>query len=176
MIDSSDYSLKSDNNQAQQNNLWEKIKWLGFWRSLVYLMLVSLGGGISYSWYFFIEEMIFSIENSVSKFLSRPIKLGEIEAVSFNSIRLGETNLPTTEVENDYVIAEAVEISLNPFSLLKKRVELDIDIYGATGYLKQDENNSWLKLKLNKRKSTEGGWKFLVNEITLSIPLTSSSE
>jgi translocation and assembly module TamB len=167
MVDTSDFFSKSDNKE-QNNNSLKKMNYRNFWRSLIYLMLLSLGGGISYSWYFLTQKMIPMIEKPVSRYLSRPVKLGEIKAVSFTSIRLGESYLPNTELENDHVIAKNVEIKVNPLKLLQKQVKLDINIDQAIGYLQQDENNQWLKLKLNKKKYQPGQWRFTVDKITIN--------
>ena len=164
MVDNPDSLWKSnDDNQASLKRL---ISWHNFWRSLVYLMLVSLGGGLSYSWYFLTQESLPTIEKAVSNYLSRPIRLGEVEAISLTSIRLGESHLPTTDTENDYAIAKGVEISIDLWQLLKQRVELTIDIDQAEALLQQDVSNAWLKLKL-KRGERREGWRVTVKQISL---------
>ena len=165
MIDTPDSSLKSNNKKkASLDNI---ISWRNFLRSLIYLMLVSLGGGLSYSWYFLTEEALPTTEKFLGKYLSRPIELGEVEAISFTSVRLGKSTLPTTQEENDYVVAESVDISINPWQLFNQRVELTIDINDAEVLLQQDEKKGWLKLKLNRGRKREG-WKVRVKEIRVN--------
>ncbi len=164
MIDTPDYSSQS-NNSHQKNNYSSKAKLSNFWRSLIYLMLLSLGGGISYSWYFLTQEMIPMIEKPVSAYLSRPIKLGEVKAVSLTSIVIGKSYLPATNQENDFLVAQEVEIKINLWELVNNKVELEIILHQAQGYLQQDNNNSWLKLQLRKNKDNAKKWRFTVNEI-----------
>ena len=164
MLDTSNDSPKSANNQ---NKSFNKANYLNFWRWLIYLMLLSLGGGISYGWYFLTQKMIPMIEEPVSKYLSRPIKLGEIEAISFNSIRIGESHLPKTNTNNNYAIVQAVVVKINPFKLFQKEVELDITIDSAKGYLQQDENNQWFTLSLNNNTPQGGKWRVAVSEIAV---------
>ncbi|MGI0483347.1 hypothetical protein ACN4EE_21525, partial [Geminocystis sp. CENA526] len=141
-----------------------------FWRWLTYLTLLSLGGGVSYSWYFFTQQLIPSIEQSVSDYISRPVKLGKIEAISFNKIRLGESRIETTDTENDFVIAEGVEISLNPLQLLaNQEINIGLNILNPQGFLQQNKDNSWIKLDLNNEQEFSFfGKYFHVDRITLN--------
>ncbi|NCO77649.1 MAG: hypothetical protein GW885_05045, partial [Cyanobacteria bacterium] len=163
MINASDYPI-SENPEGNQE-YQELVKCHNFWRWFIYLALVSLGGGLSYGWYFLTQKLIPMVEKPVSNYLSRPVKLGKIEGISLTGIRLGKSSIETTDNENDFLIAEGVEISLNPLKLLAKKVDLSITIINANGYLQQDKNNSWISLKLNKEKQNSSGWYFSVNNI-----------
>ncbi|WP_373480125.1 translocation/assembly module TamB domain-containing protein [Geminocystis sp.] len=163
MINASDYPI-SENPEGNQE-YQELVKCHNFWRWFIYLALVSLGGGLSYGWYFLTQKLIPMVEKPVSNYLSRPVKLGKIEAISLTGIRLGKSSIETTDNENDFLIAEGVEISLNPLKLLEKKVDLSITIINANGYLQQDKNNNWISLKLNKDNQNSSGWYFSVNNI-----------
>ncbi|WP_158412765.1 translocation/assembly module TamB domain-containing protein [Geminocystis herdmanii] len=140
-----------------------------FWRWLTYLILLSLGGGVSYSWYFFTQQLIPSIEKSVTDFISRPVKLGKIEAISFNTIRLGESSIETTKIENDFVIAEGVEIKFNPLQLLaNQEINIGLNILNPQGFLQQNKDDSWIQLNLNDEISNEFlGKSIHINNISL---------
>ncbi len=164
MVKTPDYSPKSDDEQ-KQNKLLSKINFLKFWRSLLYLMLLSLGGGISYSWHFWTQKMIPTIEESVSKTLSRPIKLGKVQAISFTCVVLGESYLPSTYRDNDFVIAETVKIDINLFKIFTKEIDLKITLQKAKVSLKKDKDNAWLRLRLKSKKTPSGKLRVNVNAI-----------
>ena len=137
-------------------------------RLLIYFFLLSLAGSLSYGWYFLTQKLIPAIETPVSNYLGREVQLGEIESISFTSIRLGESQIPTNEKDNDYVIAEGVEITINPFLLLQRQVDLTIKLIRPFGYLQQNDDNSWFSIDIatGERKPFYG-FTFQVDEITL---------
>ncbi|MBL1208837.1 hypothetical protein [Geminocystis sp. GBBB08] len=167
MIDTSNYSFSHNPEENQTQSLELQRKYY-FWRWFLSLCLLFLGGGLSYGWYFLTQKLIPLIETPVSHYISRPVKLGKIEAVSFTKIRLGETRIDSTENENDSVIAEAIEISFNPLQLLGKNVDLGISVINSSVYLQQNKDDSWINIKLNPSNEQQIlKWNFNVDKIQL---------
>ncbi|RMD72053.1 MAG: hypothetical protein D6822_02025, partial [Cyanobacteria bacterium J149] len=116
MIDSSDYSLSNSKKNKVTTQAIQNQK--NLWRWLTYLTLLSVGGGLSYGWHFTTEKLNPLLEKSISNYLSRPVKLGKINTISFNHLTIGKTIIPTTATENDSAIVEEIIVHFNPLTLL----------------------------------------------------------
>jgi len=164
-------SLSRDERKKNSDEIFDEDKKEGnstSLRFLIYLFILSLGGSLSYGWYFLTQKLVPAIETPVSEYLGREVRLGEIESISFTSIRLGESQIPTNEKDNDYVVAEGVEITINPFLLLQRQVDLSIKLIRPFGYLQQNDDNSWFSIDIatGERKPFYG-FTFQVDEIKL---------
>ncbi|BAQ64918.1 translocation/assembly module TamB domain-containing protein [Geminocystis sp. NIES-3709] len=169
MIDTSNYSISKNPEENGKISQIAQRKNVLHW--VIYFILLSLGGGISYSWYFLTQKLIPLIEKPVSDYISRPVKLGKIKAVSLTSIRLGETRIDTTTKENDYIIAEGVEINFSPLQILANQdIKLGINILNPQGFLQQNKDNSWIKINLNNKQNNNNiflGKSIHINNIAL---------
>lgn len=167
MIDTPDYPLSDS--PKKKKIITDNLFLMDFWRWFTYLTLLSLGGGISYTWYFVTEKLNPLIEESLSHYLSRPVKLGEIEYISPNAIKLGKSILETTPTENDCAIVEEIILNYNLLKLLSRQIDLDINLNQSKIYLQQNQDNSWLHLHLNNQKKTlPWGLKINVKEIKIN--------
>ncbi len=164
MIDTSNYSFSQnpEENETESQDLERRYY---FWRWFIYLSLLFLGGGLSYGWYFLTQKLIPLMEKPVSNYISRPVKLGKIEALSLTRIRLGETRIDTIEGENDSLIAEGIEISFNPLQLLAKKIDLGITVVNSDVYLQQNNDDTWINLNLKTGVKKILFWSFNVDNI-----------
>ncbi|MBE9223124.1 translocation/assembly module TamB domain-containing protein [Cyanobacterium stanieri LEGE 03274] len=138
----------------------------GFYIKLfLYGALLSVGGGLSYGWYFFTQRLIPLIEQPVSNYLGRPVELGNIESVSFNRIRVGESKIPTTDSQTDYVIAEAVEVNLKSLLFRERNANVEVTIINPLVYLEKSEDARWLDLQLNPLPKRDRFISFDVDEV-----------
>ncbi|BAQ60800.1 protein of unknown function DUF490 [Geminocystis sp. NIES-3708] len=164
MVDTSNFSFSQNPEDIEKQSL-ELEKKYSFWRWFIYLTLLFLGGGLSYGWFFLTQKLIPLMEKPVSNYISRPVKLGKIEAVSLTKIRLGKTQIDTTKNENDSAIAEAIEINFNPLQLFTKNIDFGITFIDSSIYLQQNKDNSWINLSLNNETNKILFWNFNVNSI-----------
>ncbi|AFZ48709.1 protein of unknown function DUF490 [Cyanobacterium stanieri PCC 7202] len=157
-----DENLDNDSNSPATNIQSPR----GFYLKLfLYGTLLSVGGGLSYGWYFFTQRLIPLIEEPVGNYLGRPVELGDIESVSLNGIRVGESKIPTTDTEKDYVIAEAVEVSLKSLLWWERSANVEVTIINPFVYLEKSEDARWLNLQLNPLPRRDNFISFDVDEV-----------
>lgn len=136
---------------------------------LVYLIVLLLGGGVGYSWYFVSRKLIPLLEESLGEYISRPVKLGSIEGVSLTGVSFGKTFIDSTQTDNDYLVAENVTVTINPLDLLNREIKLSIHLNNVRTFLQRDEDGKWLKLNLTPKPSTlPFDFNVSINEIRLS--------
>lgn len=163
MIDTGDFlPTKSDTIKQECDRTFHS----NFWRCLTYLTLLSLGGGLTYSWYFATEKLPTILEKSLSNYFSRPVKLGEITGYFPTGLIIGESILETTPTENDSLIANQIKVNFNPWKLLNKELELNININDSQLYLQQNQDNSWLEININDNlEKLPFGFNLIVNKV-----------
>ncbi|MGY6529909.1 MAG: translocation/assembly module TamB domain-containing protein [Cyanobacterium sp.] len=142
------YDENLDNNlNSPEDNSPQSGK--GFYiKLLLYSTLISVGGGLSYGWYFFTQRLIPLIEKPVSNYLGRTVELGEIESVSFHGIRVGKSQILATDTEKDYVIAEGVEVSLTSLLFGQRSANIEVTVINPVVYIEKSEADGWLNLQL----------------------------
>jgi translocation and assembly module TamB len=129
----------------------KKLSWLNFLRWFFYLVLLTLGGGLSYSWYFLTEKLSPLVEKELANYLNRPLELGKVEALSLSGVRFGKSAIPPTETDTDRASTEAVDVEVDLLKLLtQKKLELDLNLIRPHAYLEQDTPRTWIKTKLDR--------------------------
>lgn len=122
-----------------------------FWK----IAAITLGAGtlivgtvaVVGAWLFINRGLTPLLERRLSILLERELELGELEALSWNGLRVGPSKLNPTDTDPSYATAESVDVRLNPLQVLFER-ELDIDLrlVGAAGYVEQHPEDGWLGL------------------------------
>ncbi|MBW4521593.1 MAG: translocation/assembly module TamB domain-containing protein [Scytolyngbya sp. HA4215-MV1] len=85
------------------------------------------------------------VEESLSKSLKRPVRLGRVERFSLTGLRLGRSSVPATANDPDHVTIEAVEVGFNPLQvLLTRKLSLDLTVIQPNLYLEQDKKGLWV--------------------------------
>ncbi|MBT9315849.1 translocation/assembly module TamB domain-containing protein [Leptothoe spongobia] len=97
------------------------------------------------AWLFINKGLTPLLERRLSILLERELELGELEGLSWNSLRVGSSRLNATDTDPSYATAESVEVGFNPLQVLFDR-ELDIDLrlVGAAGYIEQHPEEGWI--------------------------------
>ncbi|OKH23246.1 hypothetical protein NIES593_10410 [Hydrococcus rivularis NIES-593] len=134
------------------------------------LVLVSLGGGLAYGWFFIQRQLVPLVETELTDFLNRPVKLGSLEGISLFGARLGASEILSTPTDPAKVSITAVDITFDPFLLLAKReLQLNVTAIQPNIYLEQGKKRNWLVTQFDstKREGSEGGFK--VNIKTLQL-------
>lgn len=124
-----------------------------FWlRSLLILTLLVAGGGIAYGWYFIYYRLSPTVAESLSKLLSRPVEIGEVEAVSFSSLRFGESVIPPTEDTPETATVSAIEVDFTLFQLFTQQtLELDVTLIKPDIQVKQTVTGEWITTELTEQ-------------------------
>ena len=120
-----------------------------FWKTAA----ITLGAGtlivgtvaVIGAWLFINRGLTPLLERRLSVLLERQLELGDLEGLSWNGLRVGQSRLSATETDPTYVTAEAVEVGFNPLQVLFDReLEIDLQLTGAAGYLEQHPDDGWL--------------------------------
>lgn len=170
MIDTPDYNKKD--NQKVSLSKFKKIlgtkietKFL-YW--LIYVVLLCFGGGLSYGWYFVSQKLSPLVETKLSKFLNRPVEIGEVEYVSLTGVRFANSEIPVTKTDKDFAIVEAVDVKFNPIKLLtQKTLELDLTLIQPYIYIEEDKSKTWIQTRLNRSNSESDGISIKLQSINL---------
>ena len=114
-------------------------------RSLLILILLGVGGGAAAAWYFIYYRLSPTVEKSITPMISRPLKMGKLEAFSFTSLKFGKTVLPPSENYSESVIIPAIEVDFTPLKLITQQtLDLDVTLIEPEVKVEQTENGQWL--------------------------------
>ena len=152
MKPSSDPNNESNPNsrEQQESNCPRTRKW----RRRILLgvgctVLVSIGGGLGFGWFFIQRQLAPLVEKEVTKTLNRPVKIGTLKSFSLGGLRFGSSEIPATKTDPDKAFVEAVDIAFNPLQLLIERtLKLDITLVKPNVYLEQNENSAWVSTEI----------------------------
>jgi translocation and assembly module TamB len=87
------------------------------------------------------------LEAQISKFIERPLDLGELKGFSLRGIEFGKTVLPSTATDPDKITVEGIKVGFNIIPVLFRRtLPLDIDLVQPNIYLEQEQNGEWVNL------------------------------
>lgn len=128
-----------------------------FWFSLTGIVLVGIGGGLTWGWIFIHEKLSPLVEKELKTVLDRPIDLGELESFGLGGLQFGPTSIPATTTDPDYASVEAVRVKFNDlFKLLTERkLALDVVLVEPELYAEQDKEGMWITIPPDPDK--EGG-------------------
>ncbi len=85
------------------------------------------------------------LEAELSRLLQRPVKLGEIESLTFNQLRLGASSVPPTATDPSNLSIPSTTITFNPLGyFVGKPLLFDANLVNPTLYIQQDKNGKWL--------------------------------
>jgi translocation and assembly module TamB len=113
--------------------------------------LLLLGGlsGANWSLARVEAELAPKITQEISRVIQRPIQLGAVERVSWNSIRLGRSVIPATASDRDTLTVEAIEVQFNPLQAVQhQKLGLTLTLIRPTAYFDQSSKGKWLNLDL----------------------------
>ncbi|MGL6341951.1 MAG: hypothetical protein ACRC80_22750, partial [Waterburya sp.] len=120
--------------------------WRKQWHKKIFMMaaLLLLGGtgsGLIYGWYFIQRKLIPLIEEEASDYLHRPLELGELRSLSLTKASFGESALPATGDNPDFVKVKEVKINLAPWYFLRhQELNLELILVKPDVYLEQDQS------------------------------------
>ncbi|WP_233220016.1 translocation/assembly module TamB domain-containing protein [Pleurocapsa sp. CCALA 161] len=142
------------------------------WREIVMavsLLLVSgTGLGLIYGWYLIQRKLIPLIETEAGNYLHRPLELGELRSISFTGASFGESALPSTSENPDFVKTKGVKVNFAPLHFLRqKELKLDLTLVKPDVYIEQAESKLWTPTDFGSDKESKGKIKVEVKSIQL---------
>jgi translocation and assembly module TamB len=109
------------------------------------VLLVGIGAGMWWLNSFIYQRLGPIVEESLSKSLQRPVRLGRVERYSLTGLRLGQSSVPATADDPDRVTIDAIEVGFNPLQvLLTRKLSLDLTLVKPDLYLEQDKKGLWI--------------------------------
>ncbi|MGB5962208.1 MAG: translocation/assembly module TamB domain-containing protein [Coleofasciculaceae cyanobacterium] len=114
-----------------------------------FLVASGIAGASAWTWFFVYRQLAPSVQDTVSKILSRPVKMGKVESFSLTGLRFGATELPATATDSDRASVQNVDVSYNLIPLiLNRRLELDVTLVKPKVYIEQDADGQWVTTKI----------------------------
>ena len=96
------------------------------------------------------------VESELTKILKRPVKIGKIEQLNLNQVRVGQSTIPATETDPNTLSIPSVNVTFNPLGfLVGKPIAFNAELIDPVVSLKQDKQGQWIRLDL-----PQGGEKF----------------
>jgi translocation and assembly module TamB len=126
------------------------------WGKLVFMLgvvaIAGIAGGAWWGWIFIHEKLAPLVADGLSRDLDRPVQLGKLERVSWNSMRFGSSALPATPTDPDWATVEAVEVQFNPWLVLwQRQLQLGITLIKPEAFLEQDSQGLWVNTTVKSR-------------------------
>lgn len=121
--------------------------WLGIFVGTVF---GAAGLGLAaWAWIFIHEELSPVISSTLTDTLERPVELGDVEKVTFGSLQVGPSRMGASAADPTTVTADTVIVKFDLLqALFSSKLNLDLVLVEADGYLEQDEEKGWLNFKL----------------------------
>ena len=105
---------------------------------------ILLYGGANY---FVYHKLSFILSSRLSKILERDVKVGLIENLSINSIRIGNLSISATKNSGDYIDIQNATITVDFFTfLIKQTLDVNIFVNNPNFYVSQDKKEKWIAL------------------------------
>ncbi len=126
--------------------------------------LTALAGGAWWAWVWIHQQLVPLVESNLKQLLGRPIELGKVEQVGFDSIRFGASAIPATPTDADRITTEGVivEFALLPL-LLDRTLQLNVILEEANAYIEQSADERWISTELQTEEEEGAG--FLTTEL-----------
>ena len=100
--------------------------------------------------YFIRQKLPGLLDEQLTEFINRPVKVGEVKYWSLSGIRLENSSIPATEDDPNYVKAKAIDIGFNPVPLLfTQTLPLRISLLEPDVYVEEDKQGEFVRLNLD---------------------------
>lgn len=118
-------------------------------------LLAGTGAVAWWGWNYVKEQLPPLVAKNLSETLNRPVKVGKVEGLGLNGIRLGPSSIPPTANDTDRAATQGVEASFNLLQTLRTRkLALDITLVKPDIFLEQ-QKEGWITTRL-KQQEEEG--------------------
>ena len=166
---SGDRQANSKGNSSNGCNRPAGGSWWGKLVITVSLLLVgSAGVGSIYGWYLLQRKLVPLVEKETANYLHRPLELGKLKSVSLNQASFGNSALPATKSNPDFLQVKEVKVNFAPLHfLLQRELKLDITLVQPDVYIEQDESKLWTPTDFGSDEPPKSAIKVEVNSIQL---------
>jgi translocation and assembly module TamB len=132
------------------------------------LLLGSTGFGLIYGWYLIQRKLIPLIETEAGNYLHRPLELGKLRSISLTGASFGNSALPSTPENPDFVKTQEVKVNFALLYFLRqKELKLDLTLVKPDVYIEQAESKLWTPTDFGSGKESKGKIKVEVKSIQL---------
>ncbi|MGK7952218.1 MAG: translocation/assembly module TamB domain-containing protein [Xenococcaceae cyanobacterium] len=162
---------KPPEEETSEKGLWRKLRHPS--KKVTTIAVSSIVLGIAGYWglQFLVKEKLPPfLETQIGNIIDRPIDLGEVKGFGLNGIRFGETVIPATATDPDYVTVEEVKVGFNIFPVLFRRtLPLEVTLVQPDLYAEQEQNGEWLNLDFLQSDEESEKEPFLFYDVTVNI-------
>ncbi len=92
------------------------------------------------------RELPALLERRLEEVLNREVEIGAVDNFTLTRVRFQPSSIPPTATDPDRLTVEAIDLSINPFPLLRRKLHLTIELLEPNFYIEQAEDGSWLDL------------------------------
>ena len=132
------------------------------------LLAGSAGVGSIYGWYFLQRKLVPLVEQETANYLHRPLELGKLKSVSLNQASFGNSALPATESNPDFLQVKEVKVNFAPLHfLLQRELKLDITLVQPDVYIEQDESKLWTPTDFGSDEQSKSAIQVEIDSIEL---------
>jgi len=107
------------------------------------LGLTGSGIGIFFYGKYFLEQQLSPlVQAELNKLLNRPVTLGGVDRFSWNGVRFGKTEVPATDTQPNFAVAEAIDVQVDVWNYLQtQQIGLEATVVKPQVFLRQDFAN-----------------------------------
>lgn len=142
--------------------------WFG---TFIGTLLGGLGLGLAaWAWIFINEDLSPLLSKTLSEELERSVEIGDVESITLNSIQVGPSQIGASKTDPTRLTAETIVVNVNPIeALFTSRLNLDIVVEEANGYLQQDPKKGWLNVDIPEQDNNNRDNNFKVRLARLRL-------
>ena len=175
-------SLPPEFDQNQRSFPWF---WFG---TLVGTVLSAAGIGlIAWAYLFIQKDLSPLLSKTLTNTLERPVAVGDVKNVTLSSLQLGPSTVGASATDPATLNADTAIVR---FDLLKTlfnatfssaKLDIDLTLVGADGYLEQSKEKGWLNITIPPQKKSSRRFKVQVDDVHIRnsqltlVPLPSPS-
>ncbi len=91
------------------------------------------------------QELPLLVETELSKILKRKVNVGEVKSWKLTGIKIGNSSIPATAKDTDYVTVKAINVSFDPiFALVYRTLPVSITFIKPEVYLEENKQGEWI--------------------------------
>ncbi len=120
------------------------------WAGLAVSSIVVTGsiGTAWWGWTYAQNKLPGWLAEALSDALQRPVEIGDLQAIGPGGMRFGPSTIPPTPTDPDNISLEALDIRFNLLELLRRELNLTIELEDIEGYAEQAANTKWIALDI----------------------------
>ena len=140
-----------DSNSSTPQSRSRRRVWLGNAIKFAGASLVGLGVAGYFGLDYWIRRKLPPLlDEQLTEFINRPVKVGDVKYWSLGGIRLENSSIPATKNDPNYVKSKAIDIGFNPIPLLfTQTLPLTITLIEPDVYVEEDKQGEWVRLNLD---------------------------